>query len=602
MNPKKNKEIDISKKVTYGQALLLPFRVTPVITVLGILNALFKIGLVSFGVLATAHFIDSAIAALQGSAAADWKAAILWLCGILFIKLYSYVDEPLWNWIGRLQQEKRWRRIDYPAMKLQATIDLQHFEDSDTADLISRTATPGGALCGMQDHLLHFLVFVGGILSYVVILLWNAPLAGCVILVAAVPMVLIARKSALAQYKMKQDVTEMTRRESTLRGYIEGRDTVAERKLFSFFNFVNDKFKEVYFKTRKFVLQAEVEWSIRKSVAGVALTLLCALSIFALLPAVSKGALAVGMFISLVQSIFRGAEDIAYHLSPYLETFYTDSQFLKEYEAYTELSRTPDALVPLSDTVCPFASLVFDHVSFAYPGTETLILKDVSFTLTAGKHYALVGLNGSGKSTIIKLILKFYDNYTGNILLNGRSLREWPLSDIKGMMSAVFQDFCQYDISIRDNISIGSGFTSSTEEIEEAIRVTGLDRFVAQLPDGIDTALGKIYDDGVDLSGGQWQKIAIARIMVSHSSLRIFDEPTASLDPISERDLYGYFDSLSKDVTAITISHRLASCLHADEILLLDDGVILEQGSHTELMAINGKYKEMFESQRSWYI
>ncbi|MCI6636113.1 MAG: hypothetical protein MSH31_08660, partial [Clostridiales bacterium] len=163
-------KIDISKKITYGQALLLPFRVTPVITVLGILNSLFKIGLVSFGVLATANFIDSAIAALQGSAAADWKAAILWLCGILFIKLYSYVDEPLWNWIGRLQQEKQWRRIDYPAMKLQATIDLQHFEDSDTADLISRTASPGGALCGMQSHLLHFLVFVGGILSYVVIL------------------------------------------------------------------------------------------------------------------------------------------------------------------------------------------------------------------------------------------------------------------------------------------------------------------------------------------------------------------------------------------------------------------------------------------------
>ena len=256
----------------------------------------------------------------------------------------------------------------------------------------------------------------------------------------------------------------------------------------------------------------------------------------------------------------------------------------------------------MSDTVCPFEELEFENVSFAYPGTDTLILKDVSFSLTAGKHYSLVGLNGSVKSTIIKLIFKFYDNYTGNILINGRSIREWSLSDIKDMMGSVFQDFCRYDISVKDNIAIGSGFTAGEDEINEAVRATGLERFVSELPDGINTELGKIYDDGENLSGGQWQKIAIARIMVSHSTLRIFDEPTASLDPIAERELYSYFDSLSKDVTSITISHRLASCLHADEILLLDDGVIKERGSHNELMAMDGKYKEMFESQREWYI
>ena len=595
-------KIDISKKVTYFKALLMPFHVTPLITALSIVDSLLKLGLVPLGVLATANFIDSSLLAIQNRSAESRTSAILWLSVILFIKLYYYIEEPLMNLVALKKQEKEWRLIDYPAMKLQASIDLKHFENSETSDLISRMCRPAGALCGMLGHLLTFIVFVGGILNYIVILLINAPLTGCIILAASVPIVIIARISALAQYKIKQDITEMERRGSTLRGYMESRDSAAERSLFSYFDFVSRKFSEVFFTSRKFVVQAEVNWSIKKGVAGIVLTLLCALSIFALLPSVSAGTLAVGMFISLVQSIFKGAEDIAYNLSPYLETFYTDSTFLKEYETYTELSRTPDATSPLSDTVCPFEELEFENVSFAYPGTETLILKDVSFKLTAGKHYSLVGLNGSGKSTIIKLILKFYDNYTGNILLNGRSIREWSLSDIKGMMGSVFQDFCRYDISVKDNIAIGSGFTAGEDEINEAVRATGLERFVSELPNGINTELGKIYDDGENLSGGQWQKIAIARIMVSHSTLRIFDEPTASLDPIAERELYSYFDSLSKDVTSITISHRLASCLHADEILLLDDGVIKERGSHNELMAMDGKYKEMFESQREWYI
>ena len=432
-------KIDISKKVTYFKALLMPFHVTPLITALSIVDSLLKLGLVPLGVLATANFIDSSLLAIQNRSAERRTSAILWLSVILFIKLYYYIEEPLMNLISRKKQEKEWRLIDYPAMKLQASIDLKHFENSETSDLISRMCRPAGALCGMLGHLLSFIVFVGGILSYIVILLINAPLTGCIILAASVPIVIIARISALAQYKIKQDITEMERRGSTLRGYMESRDSAAERSLFSYFDFVSRKFSEVFFTSRKFVVQAEVDWSVKKGVAGIVLTLLCALSIFALLPSVSAGTLAVGMFISLVQSIFKGAEDIAYNLSPHLETFYTDSTFLKEYETYTELSRTPDATSPLSDKVCPFEKLEFENVSFAYPGTETLILKDVSFKLTAGKHYSLVGLNGSGKSTIIKLILKFYDNYTGNILLNGRSIREWSLSDIKGMMGSVFR-------------------------------------------------------------------------------------------------------------------------------------------------------------------
>ena len=184
----------------------------------------------------------------------------------------------------------------------------------------------------------------------------------------------------------------------------------------------------------------------------------------------------------------------------------------------------------------------FKHVSFAYPGTDKKVLEDVSFVIEAGKRYSLLGINGSGKTTITKLITRLYSNFEGEILINDIPISQWRLADIKAMFSAVFQDFIEYDISLYDNISAGNGLNSTREEVEAAIKSAGLDEFASSLNEGADTLLGKIYDDGVLPSGGQWQRIAIARAVVSHAQLKILDEPTASLDPIAEREVYERFE------------------------------------------------------------
>ena len=170
------------------------------------------------------------------------------------------------------------------------------------------------------------------------------------------------------------------------------------------------------------------------------------------------------------------------------------------------------------------------------------------------------------------------------------------------MFSAVFQDFIEYDISLYDNISAGNGLNSTSEEVEAAIKSAGLDEFASSLSEGADTLLGKIYDDGVLPSGGQWQRIAIARAVVSHAQLKILDEPTASLDPIAEREVYERFDEISKNAATIFISHRLASARSSDEILILDNGRIAERGTHDELMEQNGIYANMFRAQQEWYV
>lgn len=595
------KQIDLSQKISYIKALFLPFRVTPWITILSLVNMCIKLAFVPIEVLATANFIDCSISAIKVMTKDLWKSALIWLALIVLIKIYKYIEEPLVAMMLKKQKEKEWLAIDYPAIKLRASLNIQYIENSKTNDLIQRTSTPAGSLCGMLQNLISFIMFVGGVFSYVIILLSSAPLSGGIILISAIPMIFVAKRSALAQYKAKQDITKQERLVWSLHGYLKNRDFVSERTLFSYFNFIEKKFHKEYTRSRNNVLQAEISWGVRKSISGFMLIVLSAVAIFLLLPSVMSGVLSVGLYISLIGTIFLAAEDVAFNLSPYLEKITADKEFLKEFNQYVQLQRMPEVLAPMSAEPPAFKSLEFIHVSFTYPGTDKQVLNDVSFKIEAGKRYSLIGINGSGKSTIVKLILRLYDDYQGEILLNGILLRDWNLSNIKAMIGAVFQDFIRYEISIADNISVGCNMCANDSEIEKAISVSGLSEFVSRLSDGKNTMLGKIYENGIDLSGGQWQRIAIARAIISHSTLKIFDEPTASLDPMAEREVYLKFDEISKGATSIFISHRLASCVHADMIYLLDNGTIIEKGSHLELLNYEGKYKEMFESQRGWY-
>jgi len=243
-----------------------------------------------------------------------------------------------------------------------------------------------------------------------------------------------------------------------------------------------------------------------------------------------------------------------------------------------------------------FKTIEFRNVSFKYPGTDKLILDDISFIIENGRHYSLVGVNGAGKTTIIKLLTGLYTNYEGAILVDGRSISDLTQSEIKGLSSVVYQDFAKYYISLYDNIAIAG------DGVENAIELVGLSGAVEKLKDGVNTPLGKIYENGVDLSGGEWQRVAMARSVVNNAPLKILDEPTAALDPVSESAVYNNFERISKGGTTLFISHRLGSTKLADIIFVLSDGKIVERGSHSDLISLeNGVYAEMFNAQAEWY-
>ncbi len=270
----------------------------------------------------------------------------------------------------------------------------------------------------------------------------------------------------------------------------------------------------------------------------------------------------------------------------------------------TEPKIIPNSAQPLHVEHGGAHTIEFKNVSFAYPGTDRLVLKNIDLTIRPGETAVLVGLNGAGKTTFIKLLTRLYDPTEGVILLDGKDLREYDVKDLYSMFGIIFQDFGKYAVNVSENIEFGDINGEHTQgDIVNAAVAANASEYIEKLPRGYDTALTRMFEpDGIELSIGQWQKLAVARAFYSKSDILILDEPTASLDPIAEQEIFNQFDELRKDKTTIFVSHRLSSATVASKIIVLDDGEVVEEGTHKELMQKGGRYCELFSTQAKRYI
>ena len=594
------------RKYTLFDCIRLPFTYAPAQTMFLIIVNISLAILPSLTVIATAWFIDTAISTATGNMMRS--QAVLPLLALLGLYAYSKVMLHVKEYINIIFENKLRLSLRLKIIEKRASLEFKHIESDESNNVTSR-------IVGMVEekimngfHLILELIEIIIIgTSLLIIFAAQVWWAAIVVVIASIPMCFIVIKMGKKLYDSEKECSKSDRRASYLGNILSNREAVLERTIFNFTDKISKNFIEQFEISRKIRLKTDRNRVVGAKTGSVFSLIVSFIVIAILVGPVLAGDITIGIFIALINGWRQFTQLLSWGISWHVGELTSTREFLNELTLFTNFSETPDALSLPTIPAISFVSLEFCNVTFVYPGTSKVVLDNLSFKLEKGKHYALVGANGSGKTTIIKLITGFYNDFEGRILINDKSIHTYSLSQLKSLFSAVHQDFACYEMSLRENILFGRAveFYNDSEinqaELQDAITFTGLTDATNKLSNGIDTPLGKLFEGGVDLSGGEWQRIAMARSMLNKAEFKVLDEPTAALDPISESRVYHEFERLSRGKTTLFISHRLGSTKLADEILVIDNGRLVEHGSHEELVAQKGLYSTMFDSQKGWY-
>ncbi len=485
-------------------------------------------------------------------------------------------------------------------------VDLSSFDDPEFYEKFENAKREAG---NRPIHILNnnftIISTIITMASFVVVLGAISPIAPLVIVLMSIPTAIINFTYRKKNFFYVRFHSKERRQMNYYSGLMTNKDMVKEIRLFNlsdlFIRRYSETFKK-YFNGLKKLFVGEGIWNIGLTLVTTAVN--CILFLY-IAKGVADGKYEVGDY-----SLYTGAlSSIASGIGTIIGTtasIYEGTLFIDNLIAFMNEKRNIVPVLPEPRHVNHHSGhrIVFENVSFSYPGTERKVINNVNLTLEPGDTCVLVGLNGAGKTTLIKLLTRLYDPTEGRILLDGYDIKEYSIEDLYSMFGIIFQDFGKYAVSVRENIKFGEVDSDKTEEaIITAAEQSSADKFIEGLPDKYDTPLMRYFEEnGIELSIGQWQKLSIARAFYSDSDIIILDEPTASLDAISEQEIYNQFDNLRKDKTTIFVSHRLSSATVANKIVVLENGAVVEIGNHSELMKLRGKYYELFTTQAKRYI
>lgn len=587
------------KKYKSYEVLRFAFKASPLGMVLSVLLPTVQSAVqTAVTALATANFVDTATSILQSASPFQDIYPALALV-LLTLGIVNIIGSGAGLAASKVRVNLQ-RSLKPAMVKVLAALEYKYIEDEKSWELISRVSRdPVKAIAEGADAFIQFAQIIVSVASVFLLIASQVWWAALIIFSFSVPMFALSMRAGKKNYQAERDAESFNRRTEYLGEVLTGRETVEERTLFGYSDAVNGVWQEQYEAGRKLQLGVTARNFMISKGSSMLLALISLLVALTLIAPVVSGRMSAGMFMGIVSAVFGMIQKLGFQMSRSLENISRAGEYMKDLSEFTVLSEAEGSLTEPDDTPVEIDSLEFRKVRFAYPGSKKYILDGLSFRLDAGRHYAFVGKNGAGKTTITKLLTGLYTEYEGEILVNGKELRQYPPGAVKAMFSVVYQDFARYYIEMKENIALGDVHSKGKEA--EAAHLAGLDEVIEGLEKGIDTPLGKILQDGQDISGGQWQRVAIARTLVSRAPVRILDEPTSALDPVSESNLYHDFEKLMKGKTTIFVSHRLGSTSLADEILVIDGGRITERGTHEALMAEKGQYAEMFEAQREWY-
>ena len=526
-----------------------------------------------------------------------------WLVAAEFaIAIFGSILGRTIDYLDALLADKYSRHISIQVMKHAAELDLMAYEDPVFYDRLERARVQATDRLGMIQSIGRLVQQVITAASLSVSILLFSPWLLLLLIAGIVPAFLGESHFAFLGYAKNFRQTPVRRELDYLRVLGGSREAAKELKLFGLKDFLIGRFTRLSDQ----IYRENVDLARRRLIAGSFLSVIGTAGYYSAYVYVIwwtvTGSLTIGTLTFLTGAIVQASGNIQQIFSS-LSSIADQALFLTDLLAFFEMQPTirskPHALPAPRPIVRGFE---FRNVSFRYPGTSRLVLNRLDLHLRAGERVALIGKNGEGKTTLVKLMTRLYDPVEGQVLLDGVDLREYNLEDLYREIGVIFQDFMRYEMTARENIAVGRiDEINNLPLLKTAADKSMADEVIERLPGDYEQMLGRRFESGVDLSGGEWKKIALARAYLRDAQVLILDEPTAALDARSEFEVFQRFAELTAGKSALFISHRFSTVRMADRIVVLENGRIAEDGNHETLLNLGGRYAEMFEMQAASY-
>ena len=536
-----------------------------------------------------------------------WRSGVLshlaWLLALEFgLAILSDLIGRLVSYAESLLSELFTNATSIRLMEHAATLDLEDFEDPELQDKLDRARRQTMGRSNLMAQIFGQVQDIITVVSFAIGLLVYAPWLILLLAVALIPAFIGESHFNALGYSLNFQWTPERRQLEYVRQTGASVESAKEVKIFNLHRFLVERYRtlaEAFYKANRALARRRAFWGALLAALG---TLGYYIAYGYIAWRTVRGDFSIGDLTFLAGS-FRRLRQLLEGLLVGFSQVASQALYLDDLFSFFAIEpeiRSPENPVPFPKPIRE--GFVFENVGFRYPDAERWALRGLDFQLHAGEVLALVGENGAGKTTLVKLLARLYDPDEGRILLDGRDLREYDLDELRANVGVIFQDFVRYHLTAGENIGVGQIDAMDDEaRIREAARRAMADEVVESLPGGYDQLIGRRFRTGLDLSGGQWQKIAIARAYMRDAQVMILDEPTAALDARSEFEVFQRFKELSDERTAVLISHRFSSVRMADRILVMDQGRIEAAGTHEELMAERGRYAELFELQAAGY-